>query len=102
MPLLGSPDSMVDACTQTNVLTHLFFAPFIDCKKSIVTVEVIFAKKELRELMKEWEASRQVHPPWVELTPDDDFSWALTEADQYLHSATGGLFGPITKNKAGS
>ena len=84
MPLLGAHDSMVDARAQTDILTHPFFAPFIDRKKSVVPVEEIFAKKQLRELMKELEATHPVHPPWVELSPDDDFSWSRMSRFAFL------------------
>ena len=53
--LEGAHDSLVDARTQSDVLFHPHLVSFVDRKKSIVTIDEVFGKNQIRELKKELE-----------------------------------------------
>ena len=53
--LEGAHDSLVDARAQSDVLFHPHLVSFVDRKKSIVTINEVFGKNQIRELKKELE-----------------------------------------------
>jgi hypothetical protein len=92
--LNGAKGSLVDVKAQTDIVLNPVFVPYLNKGQSIVTINEIFTKTEVREWKKEQEPLRPVHKPWMEINEENNIKWEPTEADAYDGSVGGGTVGP--------
>ena len=92
--LNGAHDSLVDVRAQTDILLHKFFVPFINRTPSIQPIDLIFSKTQQNQMKRDMEPIRPVHPPWQELSAEDDVVWHPTGDDLYTGSQGGPNSGP--------
>lgn len=82
--------------TQTDVIILAHFAPYIDQKKSIQSIDEIFSKTQQNEWKKKMEPEREVDSPWKEQCAERNTVWRLDDCDSYTGHAGGAKVRPTT------
>ena len=77
-------NSLVDLTTQTDIILHPSFIPWINHTDSIRTTDKIFADAVTREWKKKMEPLREVNAQWLEQTEDSQIQWKPDLSDQYM------------------
>ena len=91
--LNGAHDSLVNAKAQMDVVLSPVFVPYLNRWQSIIPIDKIFTKTNIREWMKDQEPLRHVHKPWVEINEDNNIKWHPMNEDSYTGSVGGGIAG---------